>query len=592
MSDTREPLDVPVNHSISRAVLEEVYRGQANRRSIETLWQSERSRRLLLLNSVIDGLLARPAVSGPLGPVDDALAVLEAAEAADPDGFRQVLLHPSVGSWAAYALRRLLGFTSAESPLWADVGLIHAVALVAAHRTGLDWHTLVPLRDGRVMFPGFGMASFEDTGRWEVAEAATAGGLITVRHSSGTVSAETGAVGWWSLRRIRCGREPELSLVLDDIDPFRELADPAEPDRLPDSDVAAWSGLLEQAWQVLCRRHAPTADAMVAGLVSLNPLPPDDELDGRSASTGEAFGALLVARPADPLTLAVSLVHEFAHIQLGGLLHLIDLTVDSDEATFYVPWRDDPRPLSGLLQGIYAFTAIAAFWHDELAGASGPEAAVAAFEYAFTRGQVSQVADAVAGSDRLTTAGAELVESLRRRIGAWSSRPVPAADLALDAHRAGWCLRHLRPDPVAVDAFATSWRSGGGAVVPPRFDVVAGDAGWWSRSRLTLIRRWAVAQARGEPDVQGATGADAALVRGDLAAGREGYLKRISASADDLDAWSGLALTVSGPARTALTEYPSLVRAVHLRLGGTPHPVALARWAGQALSAGAAPSSL
>ena len=592
MSDTRGPLGEPVNHLISRAVLEDIYRGQADRESIETLWQSERSRRLLLLNSLIDGLVAQPSASGPLGPVDDALGVLEAAEAADPESFRQVLLYPSVGSWAAHALRRLLGFTSSDSPLWVDVGLVHSVALVAAHRAGLHWQTFVPLRDGRVMFPSLGMASFDGPGRWEVAEARTADGLITVRYGSSTVAAEPAARGWWPLRRIRCGRQPELSVVLDDIDPFRELAAPVGPERLSDADVAQWSLLVEQAWHVLCRHHALTAGAMAAGLVSLNPLEPDDELDGRSASTGEAFGALLVARPADPQTLAVSLVHEFAHIQLGGLLHLIDMTGDSDEATFYAPWRDDPRPLPGLLQGIYAFTAIAAFWHDQLAVASGPDASVAAFEYAFARGQVSQAADAVAGSDLLTAEGSGLVEGIRRRVGSWSPRPVAAAELALDAHRAGWRLRHLRPDPATVDALATAWNSGDDAVARPHFDVVASDSSWWSRSRLTLIRRWAAAPTQAERELRGATSADVALVRGDVDTARAAYLKRISADANDMDAWNGLALAVTGPGRIALTEYPSLVRAVHLRLAEPPEPVALALWISRIINPGGTSSSL
>jgi HEXXH motif-containing protein len=589
MSDTHRPLDEPVNHLISRRVLDDIYHGRANRGSIETLWQSERSRRLLLLNSVIDRLVARPSALGPLGPVDDAVAVLEVAESADQESFRQVLLYPSVGSWAAHALRRLLEFSSSDSPLWMDVGLIRAVALVAAHRAGLDWHTLVPLRNGRVMFPGIGMASFDDGDRWGVAEAATTGGLITIRAGSTTVSVEPAARGWWPLRRIRCGREPALSVVLDDIDPFRELADPAEPERLSDAEVAAWSHLLERAWQLLCHHHALTADAMAAGLISLNPLPPDDDLDGRSASTGEAFGALLVARPADPLTLAAALVHEFAHLQLGGLLHLIDMTIDSDDARFYAPWRDDPRPLPGLLQGIYAFTSIAAFWRTQLSVSSGPDEAVAAFEYALARGQVSQVAEALAGSDLLTTEGSQLIEALRRRIGSWSPRPVAAAELALAAHRTGWRLRHLRPDPAAVDALVTAWASGGDAVVKPHFQVAVGDSSWWFRSTLTLIRRWVAAQAQGDRELRGAPGY-VALVKGDVDAARAAYLRRISADAEDLDAWSGLALTVAGPARIALTEYPSLVMAVHLRLCAVVEPLALAQWIGEAVSAGAEPS--
>lgn len=68
------------------------------------------------------------------------------------------------------------------------------------------------------------------------------------------------------------------------------------------------------------------------------------------------------SEPPDAETLAVSLIHELQNIKLGALLHLLTLTGDDDGSLYYAPWRDDPGPLGGFLQGIYAFFGITEFW--------------------------------------------------------------------------------------------------------------------------------------------------------------------------------------------------------------------------------------
>jgi HEXXH motif-containing protein len=70
----------------------------------------------------------------------------------------------------------------------------------------------------------------------------------------------------------------------------------------------------------------------------------------------------MVSEPPDPATPAVSLVHEFQHIKLGALMHLISLVTGDDGTPYYAPWRDDPSPLGGFLQGVCAFFGIAEFW--------------------------------------------------------------------------------------------------------------------------------------------------------------------------------------------------------------------------------------
>ena len=51
----------------------------------------------------------------------------------------------------------------------------------------------------------------------------------------------------------------------------------------------------------------------------------------------------------------MTLVHEFQHSKLSAMLDLVPLTDPDDHGRYFAPWRVDPRPLAGLLQGVYAF---------------------------------------------------------------------------------------------------------------------------------------------------------------------------------------------------------------------------------------------
>src|SRR5581483_603165 len=59
---------------------------------------------------------------------------------------------------------------------------------------------------------------------------------------------------------------------------------------------------------------------------------------------------------------AVTLAHELQHLKLGALLDIVTLALPDDGRRYYAPWRDDPRPLGGLLQGAYAYFGVSGFW--------------------------------------------------------------------------------------------------------------------------------------------------------------------------------------------------------------------------------------
>lgn len=564
---------------------------------ISELADGQRNRRKVLLRALLDAADADPATAGPLPSVEQTWAALEGIEAADPGALDAVLQHPQVGSWLAYTLRRHRGGALGQAPLHIDFGQLNTVALAAAALAGVPHRTAVPLRGGRVLVPRFGMATFEGCQAWDTAEAWTEDGRIRLRHGGTVVDvpAEGDAPGWMALRSLTV-REDGLSLTVfvDDIDPWRDLADPVGPVRLREDEFGTWAKLLHDAWTLLVRHHRPVAEGLAAGFTSLAPLPAVTGWDTRSASTGDAFGAIMCSLPPDAVTFAVSLAHEFRHIALGGLMHLVALTDGPGEPCLYAPWRDDPRPAGGLLQGIYAFHGIAGFWRDQRRVPGNPSPRLDDFEYAYSRGQTREAIAIALADGRLTERGRHFVRLMAAAMQDWDADPLDPeaaklARLVADGHRAGWRIRHRHPDPGTVTALAAAWREQrtppaerGCATVSPDPEMRH-----WSGARLGLARRRLVAPEQyaqaGRAGWGAALGsADLDLFAGDAAAGAAGFAADLAADPRNEDAWTGLGLALrqagASPAGDVLVENPDLVMALHRELGGTADPVALAGW--------------
>ena len=104
-------------------------------------------------------------------------------------------------------------------------------------------------------------------------------------------------------------------------------------------------------------RHRWAAGPMADVIWVIVPLTPRSGTDLVSATSPAAYGAIATSWPPDEVTLAETLVHEFQHVKLCGLLDMVPLAA-SGEQRVYAPWRQDPRPAGGLLQGVYAHLGI------------------------------------------------------------------------------------------------------------------------------------------------------------------------------------------------------------------------------------------
>jgi uncharacterized protein len=119
-----------------------------------------------------------------------------------------------------------------------------------------------------------------------------------------------------------------------------------------------------------------------------------------------------LTRPATAADFAVTLVHEYQHSKLSALLDMTPLSDPDDQGRYFAPWRRDPRPLGGLLQGVYAFVGVADTWRA-LRGVDGVTG-TAEQEFADARLQVDLTLAAVESSGALTEAGAVFVGHLRQ----------------------------------------------------------------------------------------------------------------------------------------------------------------------------------
>ncbi|MGW6267576.1 HEXXH motif domain-containing protein [Streptomyces sp. NPDC055060] len=559
-------------HRVGREPYRDLLAGACGPEAVDALCAAERSWRLLLLRALIDAAADVPMALLP--SLNDGWQLLNRAWEADPEPVERLLLYPTVGTWAAHALRRVRGTEVGESPLWVELGQLHTVAASAAVLAGLEFRTTVPVRDGWVVLPMLGGAKMPTVGgRW---------GSVQVTAEAGSVrigAVHQGGPDWSPLRELS---GEGCTAVLDDLDPYRALRTPQPPQPL--ETTGRYAALFEEAWELLHAEDPETARAVAKGLRSVVPRPRAEPYRPHSASSGDAFGAVVASEPDDAEQFASTLVHEFQHNKLGAFMHLFTLYREGGTERFYAPWRDDPRPLGGLLQGVYAFFGVTRFYRRR-------QTPLGAFEFALWRAQTLRALRGIRGAHRLTALGRELVDALTEGLTPWQDEPLSpealdAARCAAADHYASWRAHHVQADPDAVTRAARAYEGDRPITLPQGADVIVPGAPQRGLdTRAVLLRRLlvdpeALRALRRAPEavVEGARPEDVALVTGDTDWARLRFETRVHEDGAP-EAWVGLGLAlraVDHPAAHVLLTRPEFVRAVHAELGGDVDPVGLA----------------
>jgi uncharacterized protein len=418
-------------HRLSRRLFDDIAAGGGGAEAVRVLAAAQNSKHKLLLVGVLDAAQA-------VNPDQRRLArrgydLLADTQYYNPAAADMVIGYSSVGAWAMRTLRTLGGGPAHPG---AEPDTLCAIAAAAAIRAGLPTQIEVPVRNGSVMLPSLGAAAAD--GDRAVVRSAWPGAWVdsAARRVEIPADPHQDAPGWKGLRRVRVG---SLDALVDDLDPFRMPAVLDLAPRLEEVQADTWSAAFRQAWPLLDHTVAAEIAAAVKVIVPRSvPL-----IGAVSSSSAETFGAIAMSQPSDGRALAETLSHEMQHLKLSALQDVITLTEPDDGRRFYAPWRDDPRPIAGLLQGAYAFLGVSGFWRRQRHHEAGPAGIRAHAAYVRWRTATLLAIDTLRSSGRLTEAGMEFAQGMAQTLRGWMADPVPEQARALarqedERHRARW----------------------------------------------------------------------------------------------------------------------------------------------------------
>jgi HEXXH motif-containing protein len=444
-------------HRIPLEMFDDLAAGRGAGRAVGLLAQVQYSKHVLLVRQVVESARAAGHEQAALARHGyDLLAEVQEHDRAAVDA---VLRHPPVGAWARRTIQMLGDDQTRER---AVPGQLASVAVAGAIRAGLDCAAEVPVTDGSVMLPSVGRADLPERERGDRARLRVTGGRADIINGDWSLrlpaDLSSDVPGWHGLRGLSADAAGKrLEILIEDLDPWRMPGYINLGGRLSPLEAERWQSALDGAWAVLASQDQEVAAGVAAAIRAFTPLllPASGSA---SATSKEAFGSIALSAPSDHWSLAVTLAHETQHAKFSALLEVVPMLQPDDGSRYYAPWRDDPRPLSGLLDGAYAFLAVAGLWRRQAGApqAGGPDATTAYTEFARWRDAVRLVLGTLAASGRLTGPGRRFVDGMAGTVNGWAAEPVPAhaADVArrlAEEHRARWIRANGRPaKPVVV----------------------------------------------------------------------------------------------------------------------------------------------
>lgn len=416
-----------VYHHLSAAHFAALASGLGGPAAVHELESVQYSKRLLLLRHLADFIEDQTP--------DEAVNVLARAQRQSPSALVHLITDPAVGAWATQTTRRLLH--THRGPATEDLAQFGALAAAAAIRGGVDAEVATHTLSGSVVLPTLGKAVLSADGPAVVTVTA---GRATVTAGPARVTVNEDDRCWLGLRKLTA-RDGDLtgSVTIEDGNPYRDCYHAAAAGRLPESDVERWQEVFAEAWHLLARYIPDRAGELAAGLRSVVPLVTKDDGVARSGTARDAFGMVGLTRPGSAADLAVTLVHEFQHSKLSAVLDLVSLYESEGSERHFAPWREDPRPTAGLIQGVYAFLGVADTWRA-LRAAPGLEER-ATREFAFGREQVAAGLTALEASRELTPAGQTFVGGLRQAVQGLRAENLSPSQIVEATERLAKCRR-------------------------------------------------------------------------------------------------------------------------------------------------------
>ncbi len=453
-------------HRLSEEAFTALAGGGGDAVVVQDLCAVQHSKQIMLLHAAAEAARNADPVSSEVAAFVAAFELLATMQAADPGAVAWLLSLPHFSAWAHDCLLHL---DQGQMP---DYGYLAAAAVSAAIRSGAQFQMDAPAQDGRLLFPGLGSLIVPGRDRWLRLRGdgvcLRGGALIEVPYAVLTPddgSAEP--VPYWQgtplVRTMAGGQAWDVRLETAD----RYLDRYAHPmcTTLTPGQAASWRRDIQAAWEILVWHHGWAYGPVGEGVSVIVPLVPRSDTDLESATTPSAFGAIATSMPPSPVIMAETLVHEFQHLKLCALMDMVPLIEHSDERV-YAAWRQDPRPASGLLQGVYAHIGVARFWNAQRHVETEPDGILRAEVMCERwRRTIEPATSTLLEAGCLTEDGFRFVEVLRDQGRILESEPVSAeaidiaGETALD-HALTWQLKHTAIDAAGLIELVAAYGRG------------------------------------------------------------------------------------------------------------------------------------
>lgn len=582
-------------HRLPQTVFGEFAAGGGDQDAIRYLCEAQQSKHMMLLHAIAEEADGAAIPAYGKAAFWAGYALLTQVQATDPGTGAWLLSLPNLGGWAHDCLVR------PEQGLAPDLAHITCFAAAAAVHAGIPFEIDVPVLNERVQLPGLGSLRIAGQSPWITLR--SDGEWLTGREDLKVACRDlvpddgsTGSAPQWygtpAVRAVADGLTWDVRLETGDL--YLDRYTLPMSTNLPAGEIDHWRRRIQSAWEVLVRHHRSAAEPLAASVSVVVPLTAQRDTDLVSATSPAAFGAIATSWPPDSVTMAETLVHEFQHVKLCGLMDMVPL-VKTGGDLIYAPWRQDPRPAGGLLQGVYAHLEIARFWHAQRQAEIDPDDILRAqVLFARWRSTIDPSAHALLEAGCLTRHGVRFAEVLQDQGRHLKTVHVPddaeriAEEVALD-HRLTWQLRHVAFAPAEVARLATAYQQGQffTAEMRPRARIKEDTRKVGSTVRTQLLNMRYLAPVRYRElcaaGVLPLSEADVLLINGKTSAAVQAYRDQIVGSADPLpDAWIGLALALhqlsQSPVRQAFATHLAVMFDMHAYSGGRRDPLDLAGW--------------
>lgn len=323
--------------------------------------------------------------------------------------FRRVMLHGIASDFG-------------DGSLTSHLHNLSRIVLGQAAKSGSSYSTRERLdREGYLNAPGSGAVLFAGRARGgKEAELSTSSGEIGAeveghRFQASLVDGrpapeygQTETEGWFRLPFIGQG-------VPFDRDP--QLVCSSSTNKVLDSVgvdlVSRWQPRLDEAMGLIDSTKSTSWVPVETTLRTIVPVQALKE-SNVSYSIEPAIGAVMLSLPKNGGYLAEALVHESAHSLLNVFIDGTRLwTVDDRGRSYKSPWRTDPRPIRGIVHGIFAFDGVASFWKAVSEGETASKhQGLARERLRAVHEQLSAAIHEIRDSDELTPAGRELLDQM------------------------------------------------------------------------------------------------------------------------------------------------------------------------------------